>query len=130
MSSVKRYYFNGRRADLHSGYSCSEPGDNTGYYYRECDYATLELECEEAWDEAHKLQVEHDELFDEAVSLKARAEAAEAKLTSIMEWARGRCECCGHGEEQRRELWSNHCQGCWSNKGRPNWTQPQAWEGE
>ena len=41
---MKRYIFNGKRTDLHGGYACSEPGDNSGEYFL-CSDAQARIEA-------------------------------------------------------------------------------------
>jgi hypothetical protein len=66
---------------------------------------------------------------------RERAESSEAKLTRVMEWMRGRCECCGNDGDRALFPIDHPCVSCIRrpNLGTSdidNWTPPKAWEGE
>jgi hypothetical protein len=66
------------------------------------------------------LETERDKERHRAEAAEARVRELEAFKARVMEWAQGRCECCGHynvGCEWPLEC----CHG-------ESWTPPQAWE--
>lgn len=64
----------------------------------------------------------------EADMLKYRAEAAEAKLQRIMEWARGKCNTC-HNGALFNDDGTDACGDCPGEDDPKNWTPPKEWEG-
>jgi len=65
-----------------------------------------------------------------ALAAVQKAEAAladeRAKHQRVMEWIRGRCECCFDGVNETEKA-DEPCKSC---RNGTNWTPPQAWEGE
>ena len=64
------------------------------------------------------------------LELAARAESAEAFKQRVIEWGRGRCECCGN-----RVAPFDLCDECIyvpspGTNDKDNWTPPKAWDGE
>ena len=146
-SEVKRYDFS---VDS-SGESITETSN--GRFVLCSNYAALARECEalraaaddahglltiaymDGYHEGHKTCTDHSvrvrigAAIVEAKAQKRRAEAAEAKLQRIMEWARGRCECCANLKANPMTCRDcMHREGCVG--GLDYWTPPQEWEGE
>ena len=64
--------------------------------------------------------------FCSVIALKAERDALREQVERMVEWARGRCECCEHWADERDE-YGNPTHYCLIYKKGCNWQPPAEW---